>query len=308
MVNTIWEDLKRQYYSGNMITRLLIINVGVFLFFRFLWLGMWMTGFNPDNIDTILEWFMVSSSGFELITRPWTIITNMFLHFSLGHLFWNMLYLYWFGRILQELVGNGKVLAIYVLSGLAGVVAFILSANLMQGVGSYALGASGAIMGLVLAAATIAPHFQIHLIFIGGVKLMYIALIVVVLDLIALPGGINTGGHLAHLGGAAMGYFLARQMQNGNDWTERFNVIFDKIVNWFQNIFSRRPKPKVVYRNPNKERTTSKKRQRPNADSLSKDERQARIDAILDKIKREGGYDNLSDEEKEFLFKVGKDD
>lgn len=311
MVNTIWEDLKRQYYSGNIITQLLLINIGVFLFFRFVWLGMWITGFNPDNIQNILEWFMVSGNGFELITRPWTIITNMFLHFDLGHIFWNMLYLYWFGRILQELIGNRKILAIYVLSGLAGVVAFVLSANLTTlPIGDYALGASGAIMGLVLAAATTAPNFQIHLIFIGGVKLMYIALIVVVLDLIALPGGVNTGGHLAHLGGAGMGYFLARQMQNGNDWTERFNIIFDKIVNWFQNTFSRRSRPKVVYRNPNKVKTRTKAagRQRPGADSLSKDERQARVDAILDKIKREGGYNNLTDEEKEFLFKAGKDD
>lgn len=317
MVNTIWEDLKRQYYSGNIVTRILLINIAVFLFFNFLWLGLFIVKANSqqsyESVQNILEWFMVSSNGFELITRPWTIITNMFLHFELGHIFWNMLYLYWFGRILQELIGNGKILAIYVLSGLGGVVAFVLSANLTSlPIGDYALGASGAIMGIVLAAATLSPHYQIHLIFIGGVKLMYIALIVVVLDLIALPGGVNTGGHLAHLGGAGMGYFLARQMQNGNDWTIRFNLIFEKIVNWFQDTFSRRSKPKVVYRNPNKPKTAksakTKRGQRPNADSLSKNERQARIDAILDKIKREGGYDNLSDEEKEFLFKVGKDD
>lgn len=310
MVNTIWEDLKRQYYSGSMITRLLLINIAAFLFFRFLWLGMFLIGMDGSRISKLLNWFSISSDGFEIITRPWTIFTNMFLHFSLGHIFWNMLFLYWFGRILQELVGSRKVLGVYVLSGLAGALAFIVSANLLPDIGSYALGASGAIMGIILAAATLAPHFQIHLLFIGGVKLMYVALVVVILDLIALPEGVNTGGHFAHLGGAAMGYFLARQMQNGNDWTERFNTIFDKIVNWFQETFSRRPKPKVVYRNPNKMKTRTKatNRQRPGADSLSRDERQARVDAILDKIKREGGYNNLTDEEKEFLFKAGKDD
>lgn len=312
MVNTIWEDLKRQYYSGNVITRLLLINLGAFLFFRFLELGMWTVG--VGDIQNILEWFMISKSGFEVITRPWTIITNMFLHYGFMHILWNMLFLYWFGRILQELIGNGKVLATYVLSGLAGALAFFVSANLSSlPIGSYALGASGAIMGIVAMAAAIAPNFQIHLLFIGGVKLMYVALFFIVFNLISIPSGANTGGVFAHLGGLAMGYFLARQMQNGNDWTERFNTIFDKIVNWFQDTFTRRPKPKVVYRNPNKTKATkpktkTKRRQRPSADSLSKDERQAKIDAILDKIKREGGYDNLTDEEKEFLFKVGKDD
>ena len=307
MVNTIWEDVKRQYYSGSIITRLILINIGAFLCFRFLWLGMFLVGVQGnDKIEVILNWFSISSNGLEIITRPWTIITNMFLHFDLGHIFWNMLFLYWFGRILQELIGNRKILAIYVLSGLAGALAFVLSANLNPAIGSYALGASGAIMGIILAAATIAPHFQIHLLFIGGVKLMYVALVVVVLDLIALPSGINTGGHFAHLGGAAMGFFLARQMQNGYDWTERFNDIFDKITNWFQSIFSRRPKPKVVYRNTNK--TTKRTSGNRTADnSMSKEERQAKIDAILDKIKREGGYNNFTDEEKEFLFKVGKD-
>ena len=307
MVNTIWEDVKRQYYSGSTITRLLLVNIGIFLFFRFLWLGMYLVGAGGgDRIYNILDWFSISSSGFEIITRPWTIITNMFLHFKIGHIFWNMLFLYWFGRILQDLIGSRKILAIYVLSGLAGALAYVISANINPSIGGYAMGASGAIMGIILTAATLAPHFQIHLLFVGGVKLMYVALVVVVLDLIALPSDINTGGHFAHLGGAAMGFFLAKQMQNGNDWTVRFNNIFDKIIGWFQNTFTRRPKPKVIYKNPNIKSTKRKKGNRTSDSSMSKEERQAKIDAILDKIKREGGYNNLSDEEKEFLFKAGK--
>lgn len=307
MLDTIWGDLKRQYYSGSMITRLLIINLAVFLSVRFLWLGLFLAGQNTF-IDTLLNWISISAKPFEVITRPWTIITNMFLHFDVSHILWNMLFLYWFGRILEELIGSGKVLAIYIISGLAGALAFFLGANLLSlGIGSYALGASGAIMGIILAAATLAPHYQIHMLFIGGVKLMYVALFVVILDLISIPSGFNTGGHLAHLGGAAMGFFLATQMQKGNgDWVGGFNRIFAKITNWFQSTFTQRPKPKVSYKNPNKPK------QKPRASSetlgMTKEERQKRVDMILDKIKKEGGYDNLTAEEKEFLFRVGRDD
>jgi len=197
-------------------------------------------------------------------------------------------------------------------SGIGGVLAFFLSANLTNlMVGGYALGASAAIMGIVIAAATISPHYQMHLMFLGPVKLMYIALVFVFLDFIAIPGMSNTGGHLAHLGGAATGFFLARQLQNNKDWTEWFNNIFGKIVGWLESIFTRRPKPKVVYRNQNKTKAKAKPKSRrtqrtTNNSNLSGDERQAKIDAILDKIKV-GGYDNLTGEEKEFLFKIRKD-
>lgn len=303
MLNTVWEDVKRQYYSGDTITRLLLINIAFFLFFRFLWLGLFITGQNADNIHNLLNWFSISASGFEVITRPWTIITNMFLHFELRHILWNMLFLYWFGRILQDLIGSQKILAIYILSGLSGALVYFISANFMTiGIGAYALGASAAIMGIILAAATISPHYQMHLMFIGGVKLMYIALFVIILDLISIPTGSNTGGHLAHLGGAAMGFFLAKQMQNGGDWIGGFNQLFENITNWFKAVFTRRPKPKVVYKNPNKP-----KQQTPRNDS-SQQNRQAKIDAILDKIKQEGGYSNLTAEEKDFLFRASKDE
>ncbi len=303
MLNTVWEDVKRQYYSGDTITRLLLINIAFFLFFRFLWLGLFITGQNADNIHNLLNWFSISSNGFEVITRPWTIITNMFLHFELRHILWNMLFLYWFGRILQDLIGSQKILAIYILSGLSGALVYFISANFMTiGIGAYALGASAAIMGIILAAATISPHYQMHLMFIGGVKLMYIALFVIILDLISIPTGSNTGGHLAHLGGAAMGFFLAKQMQNGGDWIGSFNELFKNITTWFKAVFTRHPKPKVVYKNPNKP-----KQQTPRNDS-SQQNRQAKIDAILDKIKQEGGYSNLTAEEKDFLFRASKDE
>jgi hypothetical protein len=205
---------------------------------------------------------------------------------------------------LSEVVGNERVLGIYVMSGLSGALAYFAFANLLPHIalGEYALGASAAIMGIILAAATTSPHHQIHLIFIGGVKLMYIALFVVILDLISIPTMSNTGGHIAHLGGAAMGFFVARQMQNGTDWTEWFNNIVNKIVGWFESVFTRHPKPKVAYKNPNKPK------QKLRNDSFTTQDRQEKIDAILDKIKKEGGYNNLTAEEKEFLFRASKEE
>jgi membrane associated rhomboid family serine protease len=306
MFNTVWEDVKRQYDSGNIITRLILVNLAFFLFFRLLWLGMFLVQ-GPaaqNNIYDFLYWFSISSDWFKLITRPWTLITNMFLHFEIGHFLWNMLYLYWFGRILSEFVGNHRVLGIYVMSGLSGALAYFAFANILPHInlGEYALGASAAIMGIIVAAATTSPHHQIQLIFIGGVKLMYIALFVVILDLISIPTESNTGGHIAHLGGAAMGFFLARQMQNGTDWTEWFNNIVAKIVGWFESVFNRHPKPTVAYKNPNKPG------QKPRKDGFTTHGRQEKIDAILDKIKKEGGYNNLTSEEKEFLFRASKEE
>lgn len=306
-MNTITEDIKRQFQSGSMVTRIIMVNLGFFVFFNLLNVLLFLIeGKTGTTFNTILEYFMVSSEGFEILTRPWSLFTNMFLHMGFLHFLINMLWLYWFGRIFQELLGNGRVLGFYVISGLGGVLAFFLSANLTNlAVGGYALGASAAIMGIVISAATIAPHYQMHLMFIGPVKLMYIALVVVFLDLIAIPGMDNTGGHLAHLGGAATGFLLAKQLQKDRDWAEWFNNIFGKVVGWFQSVFSRRQKPEVVYRNPNKPKP-QRRQQRPGNSGLSGQERQAKIDAILDKIKV-GGYDNLTAEEKEFLFKIRKD-
>jgi membrane associated rhomboid family serine protease len=305
-MNTITEDIKRQFQSGSMVTRIIMVNLGFFVFFNLLNVFLFLIeGKTGTRFDTILEYFMVSSDGLEILTRPWSLFTNMFLHMGFLHFLFNMLWLYWFGRVFQELLGNQRVLGFYVISGIGGVLAFFLSANLTNlAVGGYALGASAAIMGIVIAAATIAPHYQLHLMFIGPVKLMYIALVVVFLDFIAIPGMENTGGHLAHLGGAATGFFLAQQLQSNKDWAAWFNGIFTKVVGWFESVFTRRKKPTVAYRNPNKQR--QQRQQKPNNSSLSGQERQAKIDAILDKIKV-GGYDNLTAEEKEFLFRIRKD-
>jgi len=214
-----------------------------------------------------------------------------------------MLFLYWFGRILRDFAGNDRIFAIYVLGGLAGWLVYVISGQFLPSVGQYALGASAGVMAIVMSAAALAPNYSMHLLFIGPVKLKYIALVLIVLDLILMPKG-NTGGHLAHLGGAFMGWFFVYQLrEKGNDLSIPFNNIIEKITGLWargKDIFSRKKKPRVVYKN------TTGKRAKGNAKSdLRIVPDQTEVDAILDKIKR-SGYDSLTKEELDILARASK--
>lgn len=318
MFKSFWEDIKLQFRMGNMVTRLLLVNVAVFVFLillRFLLLPF-SKGFTDSTIfDGIMSWLMVPSDGLKLLTRPWTVITYMFLHEGLLHLVMNMLFLLLGGRVLKDYVGNDKILAVYVYGGLAGFLAFFLGANLLPPgfssfIGGQMLGASAGVMAIIMAAATKAPDHQVNLMFLGPVKMKWIAFALIILDLIAIQKGSNTGGHLAHLGGVAVGYFFINQLNVGNDWSKGFNRVFDKVSGFALSIFNNNAQPKrqmeysKTQKKPTQKQARKKRPQRPSADSLT---RQERIDAILDKI-RESGYDSLTKEEKEFLFKASKED
>jgi membrane associated rhomboid family serine protease len=305
MFNSIWEDVKREFRTGNMVTRLIIINLAVFVGINlirvFLYLGN--AGQVPAFYSDLVHFFCISSDWKFLLTHPWGIITNMFLHEGFWHILWNMLFLYWFGRIVGDFIGNQRVLPLYIMGGLAGAILFFISANLLPygGDGVFALGASGAVMAIVVASGVIAPDYIMRLILIGDVKLKYVVAVLVFLDLIALANDINTGGHFAHLGGAAFGGLFVTQLRQGNDLSEPFNRFLAKIQAFFKTTQTP-PRPKVVYKNV---RFEGKKRKQK--EKMSKDERiqQDRVDAILDKIK-EKGYDSLSKEEKEYLFNASK--
>jgi membrane associated rhomboid family serine protease len=304
MVNTVMEDIKMRFSSGDMVTRLLIVNIAVFLFLRISGVIFFLIG-QETWTQTLVNYVSIPMQGQQLLLRPWTWLTHLFAHFELGHLFWNMLYLYWFGQIMKDLIGNHRVLPFYILTGLGGMVVEIIFYQFSGSVTpTYALGASAAVMGIVVGTATVSPHYEIHLLFIGGVKLMYVAFVAVLLDVIALPN-MNASGvaHFAHLGGAFMGFLVAKQMQNGNDWTTGFNHYLKTLTNWFSN-FNKKKKPSVIYKNPNL-------MQRPKASSdtvaMNKKERQIKVDAILDKIKK-GGYESLTAEEKAFLFSASKEE
>lgn len=312
MVSSIWEDVKRQYSLGNMVTRLVIINVAVFLLInvvRFI-VRIAYAGGGRATYESIRQFFMLSSDWLHNLTHPWVIITSMFLHDDFFHILWNMLFLYWFGRIVGDFLGNHRVLPLYLLGGIVGGLAYFLSVNLLpygDGEIHFALGASGAVMAFVVAAGFISPDYYMRLLFLGDVKLKYIVGVLVLIDIFGIAGDYNTGGHFAHLGGGAFGWFFVFQLRQGTDLSIPINNMLDRIRSFFDGLAgARRPKgPRVTYRNPGRPKQgSSNSRGRSSADNPPSSH-QEELDAILDKIKQ-SGYESLSEKEKEFLFNASK--
>lgn len=311
MVGSIWRDVRTEFRHGNMVSRLIILNAAVFVGINILRIVLFgMNGARPNPLfDQIVQYLSVHSDGWLMLYRPWGLLTYMFLHVDFFHILFNMIYLYWFGRIVGDFIGNQRILPLYLMGGLFGAGIYFLMANLVLGAGSYALGASAAVMALVAAAGTIAPDYRMHLLLIGEVRLKYVVAVLIFLDLISVANSSNSGGHFAHLGGALFGWLCIVQLQRGNDWTQPLSRLFAKIADWWDEQVHgyqpRRPEPHVVYRNPKgvKEKRTSSPspRRKPPVPSGH----QEQLDAILDKIKQ-SGYDSLSQEEKEFLFNASK--
>jgi len=205
-----------------------------------------------------------------------------------------MLLFYWFGKILGDLIGDRKILPLYFLSGIAGCLAYFIFMNTQFFGGGQitpALGASASVMGIIIASAVTSPHYSMNLIFLGPVKLMYIAGALFLIDIFALSPG--AGGPIAHLGGALFGGFFINQMRKGRDWSEPVNNLIDKIKNFAGSLRS----DEIESKRPSKSKST-RKDQTPFS-------HQERVDQILEKIKKTG-YDSLTDEEKKFLFLASK--
>lgn len=311
MFQSIWEDVKREFGYGNMVTRIIIINVAVFVLIHLVGIILYVSnGAQPSPLfRDVVNFLSMSSDWKYVLTHPWVIFTHMFLHEGFWHILWNMLFLYWFGRIVGDFIGNQRVLPIYLLGGLAGAIIYFLSANLMPygAMGArFALGASAAVMAVVSAAAFISPDYIMRLLLLGDVKLKYIVMALVFIDLISIANDSNTGGHLAHLGGVAMGWLFVQQLRNGNDLAMPINGFFNRINSFFQSLVGQKqkPGPRMAYKNPHKQaRATARKAMTvTDEEDLSYQEQ---LDAILDKIKQ-SGYDSLSEHEKEFLFNASK--
>lgn len=310
MVNSIWEDIKQQYRMGNMVTKIILWNLGVFLFLFLLMVVLkisnhWVL---PPLFNKVIYFFSISNDWWHNITHPHVFLTHMFLHEGFGHIFFNMLLFYYFGRIVGDLIGNNRVLPLYLLGGLAGAIMYFISINTLGYGGGgthYAYGASAAVMATVLAAGTLSPDYIMNLLLIGPVKIKYIVAVLFLIDLGGVSGDINTGGHFAHLGGALFGWFFIWQLQKGNDWSIPVNRFLSKIQNLLNNISvnKKRPRPTMAYKNTeNKQRKTASK---STTSSSSNKSHQAKLDAILEKIKADG-YDSLTQAEKEFLFRASK--
>ena len=287
----IWDEIKKTFREGSYLTRLIYINIAVF----FLLTVAAIIGFllnNPVIPDYTLNLVSVPSSLKVLLIRPWTVFTYMFVHKDIWHILFNMLWLYWFGRIFLEYLDQRKLVAVYILGGLSGAVLYILSFNIFPAFAgvvseSVAIGASASVMAVVIAISAYVPDYTVQLFLFGRIKIKYLALAIFVFTSV-MDFSVNSGGKLAHIGGAFFGYLYTLNIRQGTDIGKGFNTIID----FFVSIFKPRKHMKVTYKKTANEYEYNK----------TKAEHQAMINKILDKISK-GGYDSLTKEEKETLFK-----
>ncbi|MFN8210678.1 MAG: rhomboid family intramembrane serine protease [Bacteroidales bacterium] len=288
----LWEDMKKMFRKGNALLRLIYINTGVFLIVSVVGVIGYLL-VNPEVSDFAITNLSVPSSLNTLILKPWTLITYMFTHKELLHIFVNMLWLYWFGMIFLEYFDQKKLVAVYFLGGLSGAVAYVASYNIFPAFSAIVensiplLGASASVMAIVIAIAAYVPDYTVMLFLFGRVKIKYIAIVIFILTSV-LDFSVNSGGKLAHIGGALFGYIFTMSYKQGKDLSRWFN----RMVDWFVTLFKPSKKLKVTYRR--------------SADDYEynriKVERQEEINKILDKISK-GGYDSLTRDEKDILFR-----
>ncbi len=310
MIASIWNDLKSAYGRGDMVTRLVIVNVAVFAAINIVKITLFLThaGQTPLLYDDILHFFCISTRLSHNLTHPWAAVTSMFLHEGFWHILWNMLFLATFGRIVGDFIGNQRVLPLYLLGGFVGAIIYWVGSLLLPTGYGFALGASAAVMSFVVAAATISPDYPMRVLLIGDVKLKYIALVLVFLDLIGIANVDNTGGHFAHLGGALFGWFFVEQLRQGRDLAVPINQFFDSVGRFFKKVTQKspRPRPKMAYKNEEKaSRQKNGTIKATRSSATAEINFQNQLDGILEKIKQ-NGYESLSADEKAFLFQASK--
>ncbi len=276
--------------------QLIVINIVVFIVLGVLFVFARIGGFE-SYFQIIHNQFSIPPVFANFITRPWTIITYSFAHSltDIFHILFNMLALYWFGKLFIEYLGSDKLIALYILGALAAATFYLIIFNTVpffkaQADFSGMVGASGAVYAIMVGAATLLPDYTFLLLFFGPVRIKYIAGVYILISFLGSVGA-NSGGNIAHLGGALMGFVYVKQLQAGVNWGGWITAVLD----WFKNLFKPQTKVKVTYR-----KTEAKTK----ASATSKAS-QAEIDAILDKIS-DRGYESLSKDEKEKLFNASK--
>src|SRR6056297_161736 len=291
----IIDEIKNSFRKGTVLNKLIYANVGIFLLVQLVHIGIVLSN-APEAYDSFLRLLAVPSGLETLKVRFWTLFTYMFFHKDFFHILFNMLLFFWFGRFFMEELGEKKLLGIYLLGGLAGAVLYIVAYNLFPFFDpvveqSVALGASASVIAVVMAVSVYVPERRMHLVFIGPVKIIYVALFFFIISSV-VDFTVNTGGKIAHMGGALVGVLFALNYKQGKDITRGFDRLMDRMVSWFK---PGRSKMKVTHRRPVNDLEYNKR----------KVEEQKEIDRILDKISK-AGYDSLTKSEKEMLFKMKK--
>ena len=290
-MNNIVDEIKSSFKEGSSLTKLIYINLAVFIVVSVV--GVIISLFKINNFS-LIDILAVPDNIPALILKPWTIITYMFLHEGFFHILFNMLVLFWFGKIFLDYLNQKQLLSVYVLGGIFGALVYMAAFSTIpkfNDVSSHAIGASASVMAVVFAISFYIPDNKLNLMFIGPVKLKYIAIVYIAIDVISLSGG-NAGGHFAHLGGALFGYIYIIQFKKGNNIAKGFDRILDNIFS----IFNRRkPKMKVKYSN------SSYTHAQDISYNTKKANDQEKINVILEKISK-SGYNSLSKDEKALLF------
>ncbi len=293
--NNIEDFFKQKTIFSNLIAINIVVFIVIFLF------RLLATLFNSEW--SLLYYLQLPSSIPQLISKPWTLLTYMFVHTKILHIGFNLLWLYWFGKIFLLFFNPKQFFGLYIIGGLTGALFFIVSYNVFPYfapyVGTPLIGASASIMAIVFATSFYRKDYEINLLFLGRVKLYYIAIVIVVLDIIAMApskgDGLlsdNIGGHIAHLGGIAAGIIFAIFYKKGRDITSSLNKLMDGISNLFK---KKPPKKKMTIRRPETDYEYNSR----------KKEESDEIDRILDKIKK-SGYGSLNNDEKKRLFDASK--
>ncbi len=294
-------DLKENFKRGNIYIQLIYINAGVFILTSLI--TIFLTLFNRSAGDFLLFGEMPASLH-NFLLQPWSIFTYMFLHSGLMHILFNMLWLYWFGQLFLYFFSAKHLRGLYVLGGICGAILYMIAFNVFPYFSgaieqSYMLGASASVIAIVVATAYKQPEYQVSLLFFGAVRLKFIALFMILSDLLFITSD-NAGGHIAHLGGALAGLWFAASLSKGHDITAWIN----KILDWFISLFSgnafkrtRKPKMSVHYNN-----SPQNKDYEYNAKKKAQSDE---VDRILDKLKK-SGYESLTTEEKKSLFDASK--
>jgi membrane associated rhomboid family serine protease len=284
----IVDDLKVQYKLGGIAMKMIYWNIGCFLISLVFFYQFKVGAFNFPN------WIALSSEPTVFILKPWTFLSYAFFHDGFLHLFFNMMVLNFASSLFLTFFSSKQYFGLYILSAVFAGLIFALGFNLMHLSGAV-VGASAAIMAILVAVTTYSPLMNVRLLLIGNVKLWHITAVILILDLMQFRVE-NPGGHISHLAGAFFGFLFIKLLQNGVDLSK----IISAIIGFFTNLFKKPATPfKKVHKNYNKPI------EEPTSRIVLKDKKQQQIDEILDKISQ-SGYDSLNKEEKEFLFQVGK--
>ena len=288
---SLLKDLKQQYILGGVTEKLIYWNV---ILFAIPWILKGVLALFGINFGFV-EYISLSSNPADLLWKPWTIISYAFFHADFFHILFNLIILNFVSRLFMTYFTQKQLLSLYLLGAIFAGFIYIGSYLIFPALirqEAILIGASGAVMAVLFAVAAFNPYMEIRLLLIGRVKIWHIAMVYLVIDLISLSSA-NVGGHIAHLGGALFGYLFSIQIKNGTDITKTFSAFMDYVVNVFSGS------KKTTFKKVHKNTTYTTPKQNP------KDKSQQQIDAILDKISK-SGYDSLTKEEKEFLFKAGK--